>query len=61
MQYIAQYKDKKIQCIPKTEEKYTCFSVGKLRFLDSMAFLNTSLSKLVDSLAGDDKIYPIFR
>ena len=52
MQHIAQYENKRIECIPKTEEKYTCFSIGKLRFLDSLAFLNSSLSSLVDNLAG---------
>jgi len=51
MQSIAKFSDKKIECIPKTEEKYTTFSIGKLQFLDSMAFMNSSLSKLVDALA----------
>jgi len=51
MQGIAQFGVKRVECIPKTEEKYTCFSIGRLRFLDSMAFMNSSLSKLVDNLA----------
>jgi len=50
MQSIAKFSDKKIECIPKTEEKYTTFSIGKLQFLDSMTFMNSSLSKLVDAL-----------
>ena len=55
MQQIAKYKDKKIECIPKTEEQYITFSIGKLQFLDSLAFMNSSLSKLVDNLANINK------
>ena len=55
MQQIAKYNDKKIECIPKTEEQYITFSIGKLQFLDSLAFMNSSLSKLVDNLANINK------
>ena len=30
-------------------EKYICFSIGQLRFIDSLQFLNASLEKLVKS------------
>ena len=55
MQQIAKYNDKKIECIPKTEEQYITFSIGKLQFLDSLAFMNSSLSKLIDNLANINK------
>ena len=37
----------KISCIPINMEKYMSFSLGALRFIDSLQFLNASLSKLV--------------
>lgn len=38
-------------------EKYISFSVGGLRFIDSLQFLNTSLGNLIDNLKkdGDDR------
>ena len=36
-----------INCIPNNMEKYISFSLGKLRFIDSMQFLHESLDKLV--------------
>lgn len=38
--------DEKISCIPNNIEKYMSFSIGQLRFIDSLQFLNTSLDKL---------------
>lgn len=38
-----------IRCIPTTKEKYLSFGNKNLRFIDSFAFLSTSLSKLSDS------------
>ncbi|KAK3921390.1 putative DNA polymerase [Frankliniella fusca] len=40
--------------IPKNKEKYVSFQWGRLRFLDSLAFLNSSLDKLVADLAPED-------
>jgi len=37
----------RITCIPTSGEKYISFSIGTLRFIDSMAFMNTSIEKLV--------------
>ena len=57
MQEIAlKFEDKKIECIPKTEEQFITFSIGNLRFLDSLPFMNSSLSKLVDNLANITKV-----
>ena len=37
-----------IKCIPTNTEKYISFSLGNLRFIDSINFLLNSLEKLVD-------------
>ena len=36
-----------LECIPNNMEKYVSFSLGKLRFIDSLGFLQTSLDALV--------------
>ena len=40
----------KLTCIPQTVEKYVTFSLGNLRFIDSLNFLNASLETLVKNL-----------
>jgi hypothetical protein len=52
-QSVGSFKDYKIKCIPQTMEKYISFSVGSLRFIDSFAFLPSSLETLVDNLTQD--------
>ena len=49
--------DQDISCLPNTMEKYISFSIGNLRFIDSLQFLNASLEKLTSNLAqnGPDK------
>ncbi len=49
LQVAAKYT-KKITCIAQNSEKYISFSINKLRFLDSLQFLNSSLSELVKNL-----------
>ena len=44
-----------IKCIPTNNEKYISFSLGNLRFIDSVNFLLSSLDKLVK---GSDE-FPI--
>jgi hypothetical protein len=48
-----------IKCIPNNTEKYISFSIGKLRFIDSFAFLASGLDKLVCNLAaqGDKTVF----
>ena len=46
-----------IKCIPTNTEKYISFSLGKLRFIDSVNFLLSSLDKLVKGV--DD--FPIMK
>ena len=40
-----------LKCIPNNMEKYVSFSLGKLRFIDSLGFLQSSL----DALVGTNK------
>ena len=40
---------RRIQCVPTSTENYISFSVGSLRFIDSMLFLNASLAELVSN------------
>ena len=46
MQAISRVQGK-ISCIPNNTEKYTSFSMGQLRFIDSVQFLLTFLDRLV--------------
>ena len=38
-----------LKCIPQNMEKYVSFSMGRLRFIDSLGFMGTSLSALVEA------------
>lgn len=57
MQSVGLFKDKNIQCIANNMEKYISFSLGPLRFIDSLQFMNSSLDKLVENLkaSGEEK------
>ena len=50
LQAIGKIKDRKIRCIPNNSEKFTSVTLGTLRFIDSLLFLNTSIEKLVSNL-----------
>ena len=52
-QGIGETKRQKMSCIPQTMEKYITFSIGNLRFIDSLGFLPSSLASLVDNLNQD--------
>ena len=43
--------------IPSSLEKYISFFIGKFAFLDSLAFLPTSLDTLSANLSSDDKLH----
>jgi hypothetical protein len=47
----------KIGVIPNSTEKFMCFTIGSLKFLDTMQFMLSSLDKLVKNLysKGEDK------
>ena len=53
LQVAAKYTTK-IKCIAQNSEKYVSFQINKLRFLDSLQFLNTSLDSLVNNLKPED-------
>lgn len=50
MQGLGKFKSETITCIPMNSEKFISFSLGHLRFLDSLQFLNASLDKLAATL-----------
>ena len=53
MSGISEVQLRRISCIPNNMEKYISFSIGSLRFIDSLQFLNSSLDKLVANLAKE--------
>ena len=53
MQGIGQFKNNRLTCIAQNTEKYMSFSLDRLRFIDSLQFLPTSLNTLVDNLSND--------
>ena len=53
MESAGKYKNKKLSCIPNNMEKYISFTLGNLRFIDSLQFLNASLDSLVTNLADE--------
>ena len=54
IQSFGKFKDQKISVIPTNSEKYISISLGRLRFLDSLQFLNASLDVLAASLDHDE-------
>lgn len=49
-QEISKIKDKKLECIPQNGETNISFSLGGLRFIDSLNFLQESLDSLAKNL-----------
>ena len=47
-------KHGRIDVIPNNFERYVSFSIGRLKFLDSMQFLSCGLEQLVNNLCADD-------
>ena len=54
MSGIGKYKKRRISCIANNSERYITFSLGGLRFIDSLQFMNASLERLVDNLTKDE-------
>ncbi len=46
-----------MSCIPNNFERFLCITVGNLRFIDSLQFLNSSLDKLAANLTPTDFIH----
>ena len=60
MSVIGKYEARfKVSCIAQTMEKYLTFSLGNLKFIDSLQFMSASLETLVGNLSkaprGDQK------
>ena len=51
----------KIDCIPQNSEKFVTFSYKKLKFIDSMSFLSSSLEKLVENTYEKGKGKELFK
>ena len=47
-------KDPNICVIPNSYEKYMSFSIGNLKFIDSIQFMASSLEQLVENLHNDN-------
>ena len=51
----------KINVIPNSYEKFMSFSIGYLKFIDSLQFMASSLDKLVDNLYDKEDKYKHFK
>lgn len=49
-----------LNIIPVNSEKFTTFTLGNIRFLDSFLFLDASLSTLIENLEKSGHSFPIF-
>ena len=49
-----------IKVIPNNYEKYMSFTIGKLKFIDSLQFMASSLEKLAENLYDKDDRYKNF-
>jgi len=49
--------DKKMVILPENLEKFKAFQIGNLHFLDSMRFLNSSLSSLIENVPSDKMFF----
>ena len=55
MQSVGLFKDRNIKCLANNMERYISFSLGPLRFIDTLQFMNSSLDKLVENLKLNGK------
>ena len=52
----AMDKEPNIHVIPNSYEKFMSFGIGKLKFIDSIQFMASSLEKLVENLHNDNPL-----
>lgn len=52
-QSVGQFKEQKLSCIAQHTENYVSFQIGRLKFLDSLQFLPSSLENLGNDLKAD--------
>jgi hypothetical protein len=61
MQKLGLFKNKRLNVIANSNERYVTFSLGSLRFIDSFQFLSSSLDTLVQNLKSNgDKHFKNF-
>ena len=53
MKAVGNHPGRRLNVIPKSMEQYLSFSLGRLRFIDSLSFLSQSLANLVQSVGKD--------
>ena len=56
-------EEEQIGVIPNSTEKFMCFTIGSLKFLDTFQFMSSSLDKLVKNLhdnKSEDKYQNFF-
>ncbi|HIC32892.1 MAG TPA: hypothetical protein EYO76_13335 [Flavobacteriaceae bacterium] len=51
----------KFTCLPQNTQRFRCFTINRFRFIDSMAFLTTSLASLGEQLRTSDCEYKLLR
>ena len=49
-------KEPNIHVIPNSYEKFMSFDIGRLKFIDSIQFMASSLEKLVENLHNDNPL-----
>ena len=51
-----------IHVIPNSYEKFMSFDIGRLKFIDSIQFMASSLEKLVENIHNDNPLtkYDVF-
>lgn len=52
-QFMGRYKKRRLTCIPRNMEQYTSFTLGPLRFVDTLSFMSESLDNLVKNLGAE--------
>lgn len=57
MQRLGKFKEKRVDVIANTNERYVSFTISKLRFIDSFQFLSTSLDTLVQNLKSSGEYH----
>ena len=54
----AEAKKRRITVVAQNSEKFMCMTIGRFRFIDSLAFLTSSLENLVQSLGDNISFFP---
>ena len=47
----------KVSILPNNGQNFKSFNVGKLNFIDTMAFMASGLAKLIENVIDDKKLF----